>query len=95
MVTLPYCLTIATEGILRHQIAKILQFFYVFRRVFPIFFVATVGSSTEFGAFDKIARSMELHVRFDFRCKREFSIEFEDVARLITANLVLLVYCWF
>ena len=41
------------------------------------------------GAFDKIARSIELQVRFDFR-RRE-----KDVARLITANLVLLVIEFF
>ena len=39
---------------------------------FPIFFVATVGGSIELGAFDKGARSIELHVRFDFR-RRENS----------------------
>ena len=34
---------------------------------FPIFFVATVGhgGSIELGTFDKGARSIELHVRFD------------------------------
>ena len=37
-----------------------------------IFFVATVGGSIELGTFDKGARSMELHVRFDFR-RRENS----------------------
>ena len=36
-------------------------------------FVATVGGSIEFGSFDKIARSIELHVRFDFR-RRENSV---------------------
>ena len=40
--------------------------------VFPIFFVATVGGSIELGALDKIARSIELHVRFDTR-RRENS----------------------
>ena len=40
-------------------IAKILLFFYVFRRVFPIFFAVTVGGSIELGAFDKIARSID------------------------------------
>ena len=55
--------------------------------------VATVGGSIEFSAFDKIERSIELHVRFEFRRR-----ENEDVARLIAANLVLLVIfyksCW-
>ena len=68
MVILPYCLTIATEDILRYQIAKILLFF----GLFPIFFVATVGGSIELGAFDKIARSIELHERFDIK-RRENS----------------------
>ena len=59
-------------------------------------FVATVDGSIEFGAFDKIARSMELHVRWNctfdsISDAREFSIEFENAALLITANLVLLV----
>ena len=44
----------------------------IFKRVFAIFFVATVGGSIELGAFDKFARSIELHVRFDFR-RRENS----------------------
>ena len=34
---------------------------------FPIFLDATVGGSIELGVFDKNARSIELHVRFDFR----------------------------
>ena len=43
-----------------------------------------------FGAFDQIARLIELHVQFDFRHAEKFSIEFDqDVARLITTNLVL------
>ena len=37
------------------------------------------------------ARSIKSHVLFVFRRREKFSIEFEDVARLITANLVLLV----
>ena len=58
----------ATEGILRHLIAKILLFFLGFQAgFFPSFFNATVGGSIELGAFDKITRSIELHVRFDFR----------------------------
>ena len=52
---------------------------------FPIFFVATVGGSIELGAFDKGARSIELHFRFDFR--RSENLALKDVARLITANL--------
>ena len=59
---------------------------------FPTFFVATVGGSIELGAFDKIARSIELPGSIRFQAQTEFSIEFEDVARLIAANLVLLVY---
>ena len=64
----------------------------MFRRGFPIFFAATVGGSIELGAFDKIARSIELHVRFYFRRRDNSAFhEFEDVARLIAANLVSLV----
>ena len=45
------------------------------------------------GEFDKIARSIELHIRFDFRL-RENSVELNSyVAQLITANLKLLVMC--
>ena len=40
---------------------------------FPIFFVATVGGSIELGAFDKIARSIELHVRFEYFRRKENS----------------------
>ena len=50
---MPYCLTIATEGILRHrQIAETVLYFDDFRRYFFIFFVAIVGGSIELGAFD-------------------------------------------
>ena len=41
---------------------------------FLIFFVATVGGSIEFGAFDKIARSIELHVRFDFKRREDLAL---------------------
>ena len=58
---------------------------YLWDECFPIFFVATVGGSIELGAFDQIERSIR------FQAQREFSIEFEDVARLIADNLVLLV----
>ena len=40
-------------------------------------------------AFDQALRSTDLHIRF--QAQREFGIEFESVARLITANMVLLV----
>ena len=43
------------------------------------------------GAFDEIVRSIELHGSIRFQAQREFSSEFEDVALLIAANLVLLV----
>ena len=62
-VTLPYYLTMDIKGVLRHQTVEILLYFLGFQMGFLIFFVATVGGSIEFGAFDKIARSIELHVR--------------------------------
>ena len=67
-MTLPYCLTVATEGILSYQTAGICVVFEVFRQ----------------RTFDRIARSIL------FQTQREFNIE--DVARLITGNLVLQVY---
>ena len=44
---------------------------------FSIFFVATVGSSIELGAFDKITRSIESHVRFDFRHRDNSALNLE------------------
>ena len=63
--------------------------FVGFRRVFPIFFFAAVGGSIELGAFDKVFYRIARSILF--QAQREFSTEFEDVARLIAANLVLLV----
>ena len=42
---------------------------------FPSFFVATVGGSIELGAFDNGARSIELHVRFDFRRRENSALD--------------------
>ena len=62
-------------------------FFRFSDRFFRFSLLQPSGGSIEMGAFDTIARSIELHFRFDFRRR----IGFEDVARLITADLVLLV----
>ena len=82
MVKLSYCLTIVTAGILRYQIAKILRYFLRFSDGFFRFslLVTTVGGTVEF------VRRVRSKAR-----QREFNIECEDVARLLTANLVLLV----
>ena len=64
---------IATEGILGMKLQNLCFIFEIFGRVFPIFFVATVGGSIELSAFDKTVRLIELYVRFDFR-RRDNSV---------------------
>ena len=71
----------ATEMIFQGiKLQKLCFSFEVFRSVFPIFLVAL-----EFNYSNGIACLIL------FEAQREFSIEFEDVPRVITANLVLLV----
>ena len=67
--------------------AELRKFCEVFRGFFPIFFIATVGGSIEYMAFDKIARSIELHVRFDFRRReKKFSNVFYASRQLHSQN---------
>ena len=77
-VTLPYCLTISTEGILRDRIAKILLFFLCFQTGFSDFLCFNRWRFDRIGrirlnhAFYRIARSVR------FQAQREFSIEIHD-----------------
>ena len=66
-------------GVHTALLRKFCCFFMFSDDFFPIFFVATVGRSIELGAFDRIQSSIR------------FQAQRDDVARLINANLVLLV----
>ena len=74
-----------------HENVEFLLYFEVFRGVFPIIFACNCWGFDQIQhiqvfAFDRLARSIR------FQTQREFCLEFESVAQLPVAQLVVFIY---